>query len=57
MFSIAKAMLTYSICNFRLALACGGIAVNSLDDLSVDCLGHAGLVHEYAVVSISGGSD
>ncbi|KAK1331070.1 hypothetical protein QTO34_009018 [Cnephaeus nilssonii] len=33
----------------RLALACGGIAVNSLEDLSVDCLGHAGLVHEYAV--------
>ncbi|XP_045442102.1 T-complex protein 1 subunit zeta-2 isoform X2 [Pipistrellus kuhlii] len=33
----------------RLTLACGGIAVNSLEDLSVDSLGHAGLVHEYAV--------
>ncbi|XP_045691619.1 T-complex protein 1 subunit zeta-2 isoform X3 [Phyllostomus hastatus] len=30
----------------RLSLACGGVAVNSLEDLSVDCLGHAGLVHE-----------
>ncbi|XP_023599151.1 T-complex protein 1 subunit zeta-2 isoform X5 [Myotis lucifugus] len=33
----------------RLTLACGGIALNSLEDLSVDCLGHAGLVHEYAL--------
>uniref|UniRef100_A0A8D0LIV4 T-complex protein 1 subunit zeta-2 n=1 Tax=Sus scrofa TaxID=9823 RepID=A0A8D0LIV4_PIG len=30
----------------RLSLACGGVAVNSLEDLSIDCLGHAGLVHE-----------
>ncbi|CAK7290357.1 T-complex protein 1 subunit zeta-2 [Vulpes lagopus] len=30
----------------RLSLACGGMAVNSLEDLSIDCLGHAGLVHE-----------
>ncbi|XP_027481725.1 T-complex protein 1 subunit zeta-2 isoform X1 [Zalophus californianus] len=30
----------------RLSLACGGMAVNSLEDLNVDCLGHAGLVHE-----------
>nr|KAF6308824.1 chaperonin containing TCP1 subunit 6B [Pipistrellus kuhlii] len=43
------------ICNVSLeyektlTLACGGIAVNSLEDLSVDSLGHAGLVHEYAV--------
>ncbi|XP_074176264.1 T-complex protein 1 subunit zeta-2 isoform X2 [Rhinolophus sinicus] len=33
----------------RLSLACGGMAVNSLEDLSVDCLGHAGLVHEYTL--------
>uniref|UniRef100_A0A8C9KHY2 Chaperonin containing TCP1 subunit 6B n=1 Tax=Panthera tigris altaica TaxID=74533 RepID=A0A8C9KHY2_PANTA len=30
----------------RLSLACGGMAVNSLEDLSIHCLGHAGLVHE-----------
>ncbi|XP_068385667.1 T-complex protein 1 subunit zeta-2 isoform X3 [Eschrichtius robustus] len=35
----------------RLCLACGGMAVNSLEDLSIDCLGHAGLVHEYTLVS------
>ncbi|XP_042822094.1 T-complex protein 1 subunit zeta-2 isoform X1 [Panthera tigris] len=34
------------LCNFRLSLACGGMAVNSLEDLSIHCLGHAGLVHE-----------
>ncbi|XP_045045994.2 T-complex protein 1 subunit zeta-2 isoform X4 [Desmodus rotundus] len=33
----------------RLSLACGGVAVNSLEDLSVDCLGHAGLVHEHVL--------
>ncbi|XP_037023137.2 T-complex protein 1 subunit zeta-2 isoform X2 [Artibeus jamaicensis] len=33
----------------RLSLACGGIAVNSLEDLSIDCLGHAGLVYEHAL--------
>ncbi|XP_044311983.1 T-complex protein 1 subunit zeta [Varanus komodoensis] len=33
----------------RLTLACGGIAMNSVDDLSVDCLGHAGLVYEYTL--------
>ncbi|XP_023575717.1 T-complex protein 1 subunit zeta-2 isoform X3 [Octodon degus] len=30
----------------RLTLACGGMAVNSLADLDIDCLGHAGLVFE-----------
>ncbi|KAK6190669.1 hypothetical protein SNE40_002481 [Patella caerulea] len=30
----------------RLALACGGMAVNSVDDLTPDVLGHAGLVYE-----------
>ena len=33
----------------RLTLACGGIALNSLDDLNPDCLGHAGLVYEYTL--------
>ncbi|KAM5215812.1 T-complex protein 1 subunit zeta-2 isoform 5-T6 [Hipposideros larvatus] len=33
----------------RLSLACGGMALNSLEDLNVDCLGHAGLVHEYTL--------
>ncbi|BHF71030.1 T-complex protein 1 subunit zeta [Sparganum proliferum] len=31
----------------RLALACGGYAVNSVNDLTPDCLGYAGLVYEY----------
>jgi len=30
----------------RLALACGGAAVNSVDDLTPDVLGYAGLVYE-----------
>ncbi|XP_036621764.1 T-complex protein 1 subunit zeta-2 isoform X1 [Trichosurus vulpecula] len=33
----------------RLTLACGGIAMNSLDDLTPECLGHAGLVYEYTL--------
>ena len=33
----------------RLTLACGGVALNSLDDLNPDCLGHAGLVYEYTL--------
>ncbi|KAK2115761.1 T-complex protein 1 subunit zeta [Saguinus oedipus] len=33
----------------RLTLACGGVALNSFDDLSHDCLGHAGLVYEYTL--------
>ena len=31
----------------RLVLACGGEAVNSVDDLTPDCLGWAGLVYEH----------
>merc|ERR1712111_192972 len=31
----------------RLALACGGVAMNSVEELSVDCLGEAGLVYEH----------
>ncbi|KAG9338988.1 hypothetical protein JZ751_024386 [Albula glossodonta] len=30
----------------RLTLACGGIAMNSVDDLTPECLGHAGLGEE-----------
>ncbi|XP_069458959.1 T-complex protein 1 subunit zeta-2 isoform X3 [Ovis canadensis] len=33
----------------RLSLACGGVAVNSVEDFSIDCLGHAGLVYEYTL--------
>ncbi|XP_049716336.1 T-complex protein 1 subunit zeta-2 isoform X2 [Elephas maximus indicus] len=33
----------------RLSLACGGVAVNSFEDLTADCLGHAGLVYEYTL--------
>lgn len=33
----------------RLVLACGGEAVNSVDDLSPDCLGWAGLVYEHVL--------
>ncbi|KAM4699083.1 T-complex protein 1 subunit zeta [Discoglossus pictus] len=33
----------------RLTLACGGSAMNSVDDLTPDCLGHAGLVYEYTL--------
>ncbi|XP_071463259.1 T-complex protein 1 subunit zeta-2 isoform X2 [Marmota flaviventris] len=33
----------------RLSLACGGVAVNSLEDLNAECLGHAGLVYEYTL--------
>ncbi|OCT95087.1 T-complex protein 1 subunit zeta [Xenopus laevis] len=33
----------------RLTLACGGNAMNSVDDLTPECLGHAGLVYEYTL--------
>ncbi|XP_030880216.1 T-complex protein 1 subunit zeta [Leptonychotes weddellii] len=33
----------------RLTLACGGVALNSFDDLNPDCLGYAGLVYEYTL--------
>ncbi|KAJ4930414.1 hypothetical protein JOQ06_019417 [Pogonophryne albipinna] len=33
----------------RLTLACGGIAMNSIDDLTPECLGHAGLVYEHTL--------
>ena len=33
----------------RLVLACGGIAVNSVEELTPECLGHAGLVYEHVL--------
>jgi T-complex protein 1 subunit zeta len=33
----------------RLALACGGMAMNSFDDLTPDCLGYAGHVYEHVL--------
>lgn len=35
----------------RLALACGGTAMNSFDDLTEEHLGWAGLVYEHVLVS------
>lgn len=34
----------------RLALACGGVAMNSVDDLTEEHLGWAGLVYEHVLV-------
>lgn len=33
----------------RLALACGGVAMNSVDELDADCLGYAGIVYEHVL--------
>lgn len=33
----------------RLTLACGGFAVNSVEELSPECLGHAGVVYEHTL--------
>ncbi|XP_021954677.1 T-complex protein 1 subunit zeta [Folsomia candida] len=33
----------------RLSLACGGMAMNSFDDMTADCLGYAGLVYEHVL--------
>uniref|UniRef100_A0A5F8GZ17 Uncharacterized protein n=1 Tax=Monodelphis domestica TaxID=13616 RepID=A0A5F8GZ17_MONDO len=33
----------------RLSLACGGMAMNSSEELNPDCLGHAGLVYDYTL--------
>eukprot|EP01132_Coremiostelium_polycephalum_P004286 gene4286-5361_t len=33
----------------RLTLACGGTAMNSVDDLSPECLGHADVVYEHVI--------
>jgi len=34
----------------RLPLACGGMAMNCVDELTEDCLGYAGLVYEHVLV-------
>lgn len=34
----------------RLSLACGGMAMNSLEDLTPECLGYAGNVYEHVLV-------
>ncbi len=34
----------------RLSLACGGMAMNSFDDMTPDVLGYAGLVYEHVLV-------
>lgn len=36
----------------RLTLACGGLAMNSFDDLSESCLGYAGTVYEHVLVML-----
>ena len=33
----------------RLALACGGHVVNSVEELAPECLGHAGKVYEHVL--------
>lgn len=37
----------------RLTKACGGLAVNSVEDLTPDVLGYAGSVYEHTLVSQS----
>ena len=37
---------------FRVVLACGGMAMNSVDDLTPDCLGWAGHSYEQVLVCI-----
>jgi T-complex protein 1 subunit zeta len=37
----------------RLSLACGGMAMNSFDDMTPDCLGYAGIVYEHVLVRTS----
>ncbi|KAK7925379.1 hypothetical protein WMY93_007689 [Mugilogobius chulae] len=38
-----------SLLTRRLTLACGGIAMNSVEDLTPECLGNAGLVYEHTL--------
>jgi len=33
----------------RLSLACGGMAMNAVDDLTPECLGYAGVVYEHVL--------
>lgn len=37
----------------RLSLACGGVAMNSVDDLKEENLGWAGLVYEHVLVQFT----
>ena len=37
----------------RLTLACGGMAMNSFDDLDPECLGFAGAVYEHVLVGMA----
>ena len=37
----------------RLTLACGGVAMNSLDGLEPECLGFAGVVYEHVLVGVA----
>ncbi len=37
----------------RLTLACGGVAVNSVEELTPDVLGHAEEVYEHTLVSLT----
>lgn len=39
----------FSPIHFRLTLACGGEALNSVDDLTPECLGEAGIVYEHVL--------
>jgi T-complex protein 1 subunit zeta len=41
--------LTMIANNDRLQLVCGGVAQNSVDDLTPDILGYAGLVYEHTL--------
>ena len=49
-----KAVSLHTVCSplCRLTLACGGIAMNSIDDPTPECLGYAGLVFEHTLVSV-----
>ena len=40
-------------CCYRLVLACGGVALNSFEDLNHECLGKAGIVYEHVLVGVS----
>ena len=42
-------VISYYISYCSLTLACGGNPMNSVDDLTPDCLGFAGLVYEHTL--------
>ncbi|KFZ52621.1 T-complex protein 1 subunit zeta, partial [Podiceps cristatus] len=48
-FTEYKASFKLYVFSLRLTLACGSTAMNSVEDLTPDCLGHAGLVYEYTL--------